>query len=51
MMALGYYGLGKEERALRELARAEEMDRNHQGAAALRSMIKLDKQLKPCTVH
>ncbi|MDE5626528.1 MAG: DUF5107 domain-containing protein, partial [Candidatus Amulumruptor sp.] len=51
MMALGYYGLGKEERALRELARVEDLDHNHQGAAALRSMIKLNLQLSPCHIH
>ena len=41
MLALGYYGLGDENRAERYLKEVEQLDRNHYGTQALRSMMKL----------
>ena len=43
MLALGYYGLGDQEHAERYLKEVEQMDRNHYGTQALRSLIKLFK--------
>lgn len=39
MMALGWWGLGKKEKALRFLKKAEKMDINHQGIQAFKSLI------------
>ena len=41
LMALGCYGLGQKERAMRELNRVTELDPNHQGAKAFMSYIEL----------
>lgn len=45
MMALGHWGLGDKEKALRLLGEVEAMDRNHQGIQALRSYIKLSENM------
>ena len=42
MLALGYYGMGNKEKALKYLAEVETLDNNHQGAQQLRSLIDLD---------
>jgi hypothetical protein len=42
MLALGYYGMGNKEKALKYLAEIETLDNNHQGAQQLRSLIDLD---------
>ena len=42
MLALGYYGLGDREHAERYLKEVEQMDRNHYGTQALRSLIELE---------
>ena len=39
MLALGYYGLGKKEKALRFLGEVERLDNNHQGILAFRSLM------------
>ena len=39
MLALGYYGLGEREKALRYLVDVEKLDINHQGIQALRTLI------------
>jgi tetratricopeptide (TPR) repeat protein len=39
MLALGYVGLGDRQRAERYLAEVEQLDINHQGAQALRSLM------------
>jgi len=39
MLALGYYGLGEREKALKYLAEVEALDNNHQGIQQFRSLI------------
>ena len=39
MLALGYYGMGDKEKALRYLAEVEDLDNNHQGIQQFRSLI------------
>lgn len=39
MMALGYYGLGQTAKALRYLGEVEQMDANHQGIQAFRTLV------------
>jgi len=39
MLALGYYGMGETDRALKYLAEVEALDNNHQGIQQLRSFI------------
>ena len=39
MLALGYYGMGDKERALKYLAEVEALDNNHLGASQFRTMI------------
>ena len=39
MLALGYYGLGEKEKAMRYLSEVEALDNNHQGAQLFRSFI------------
>ena len=39
MLALGYYGLGEKEKAMRYLSEVEALDNNHQGAQQFRSFI------------
>ena len=41
MLALGYYGLGDKEHALRYLAEVEKLDINHYGTQAFRSLMKM----------
>lgn len=41
MLALGYYGMGDMEHALRYLSEVEALDNNHQGIQQLRTMISL----------
>lgn len=38
MLALGYYGMGNRELALRYLTEVEELDNNHQGVQQLKSL-------------
>lgn len=40
MMALGYYGIGNEEKSRRLLCEVEKLDTNHQGIQAFRTLIK-----------
>ncbi len=40
MLALGYYGLGETDKALRYLAEVERLDINHQGVQALRTLVR-----------
>ena len=40
MLALGYYGLGENDKALRYLAEVEQLDINHQGVQALRTLVR-----------
>ena len=42
MLALGYYGMGDKEKALRYLAEVEALDNNHQGIQQFRSFIDAD---------
>ena len=42
MLALGYYGMGDSEHALKYLTEVEALDNNHQGAQQLRSLINLN---------
>ena len=44
MLALGYYGMGDTEHALKYLAEVEALDNNHQGAQQLRSFIEMNIQ-------
>ena len=39
MLALGYYGMGEKEKALKYLAEVEALDNNHQGIQQFRSLI------------
>jgi tetratricopeptide (TPR) repeat protein len=39
MLALGYYGMGDKEKALKYLAEVEELDNNHQGIQQFRTLI------------
>jgi len=39
MLALGYYGMGDKEKALKYLSEVENLDNNHQGIQQLRSLI------------
>ena len=39
MLALGYYGMGDKEKALKYLSEVEDLDNNHQGIQQLRSLI------------
>lgn len=39
MLALGYYGMGDQEKALKYLSEVEELDNNHQGIQQLRTLI------------
>ena len=39
MLALGYYGMGDKEKALKFLAEVEELDNNHQGIQQFRTLI------------
>ena len=39
MLALGYYGMGNKEKALRYLVEVEELDNNHQGIQQFRTLI------------
>ena len=39
MLALGYYGMGETEKALRYLAETEALDNNHQGIQQLRTLV------------
>ncbi|MBQ9357807.1 MAG: DUF5107 domain-containing protein [Prevotella sp.] len=39
MLALGYYGMGQKEKALKYLAEVEALDNNHQGIQQLRTLI------------
>ena len=41
MMALGYLGLGEQEKALQYLSEVRDLDINHQGVQALQSLIDL----------
>ena len=41
MLALGYYGMGDKEKALRYLKEVEALDNNHQGIQQLRTFIRL----------
>ena len=41
MLALGYYGMGDKEKALKYLAEVEALDNNHQGILQFRSLITL----------
>ena len=41
MLALGYYGMGDQEKALRYLKEVEALDNNHQGIQQLRTFIQL----------
>lgn len=45
MMALGHWGLGDREKALKFLEEIEAMDNNHQGIQALRSYIKVSENM------
>ena len=45
MLALGYYGMGDKEKALKYLSEVEKFDNNHQGIQQLRTMIKVDGSL------
>ena len=42
MLALGYYGLGDKDKALKYLAEVEALDNNHQGIQQFRSLIDLN---------
>ena len=44
MMALGYRGLGQTEKSLRLLDEVEQLDINHQGIQAFRSLVGMEKQ-------
>ena len=44
MLALGYYGMGDQEKALRYLAEVEALDNNHQGIQQFRSFLSLEFQ-------
>jgi hypothetical protein len=39
MLALGYYGMGDKEKALKYLAEVEALDNNHLGARQFRTLI------------
>jgi hypothetical protein len=39
MLALGYYGMGDKDKALKYLDEVEALDNNHQGIQQLRSFI------------
>ena len=39
MLALGYYGMGDKDKALKYLSEVETLDNNHQGAQQLRTMV------------
>ncbi len=39
MLALGYYGMGDKEKALKYLAEVEALDNNHQGIMQFRTLI------------
>ena len=39
MLALGYYGMGEKDKALRYLSEVEALDNNHQGIQQFRSLI------------
>jgi tetratricopeptide (TPR) repeat protein len=39
MLALGYYGMGDKEKAMKYLAEVEKMDNNHLGARQFRTLI------------
>ena len=39
MLALGYYGMGDEQKALKYLEEVEELDNNHQGIQQFRTLI------------
>lgn len=41
MLALGYYGMGDRQRALRYLGEAEQLDMNHYGIHALRTLMQM----------
>ena len=41
MLALGYYGLGDKEKALKYLAEVEALDNNHQGIRQFRTLVKM----------
>lgn len=42
MLALGYYGMGDKEKALRYLSEVEELDNNHQGIQQFRTLTRVD---------
>ena len=46
MLALGYYGLGDKDHALRYLSEAEALDHNHQGIQQFRTLVNL-----PSAIH
>jgi hypothetical protein len=39
MLALGFFGMGEKDKALRYLSEAEALDNNHQGIQQFRSLI------------
>ena len=41
MLALGYYGMGDTEKALRYLSEAEALDNNHQGIRQFKNFVTL----------
>ena len=51
MLALGYYGMGDTEKAMRYLKEVEEMDNNHQGIQALRTLIGYATLASPTVGH
>ena len=44
MLALGYYGMGEHEKALKYLEEVEKLDNNHQGIQQFRSLINTSKK-------
>ena len=45
MLALGYYGMGDREKALKYLAKVEALDCNHQGIMQFRTFINSEERL------
>jgi hypothetical protein len=44
MLALGYYGMGEHEKALKYLEEVEKLDNNHQGIQQFRTLICTSKK-------
>ena len=43
MLALGYYGMGDKDKAMKYLEEVEALDNNHQGARSIRFFFDVDK--------